>query len=127
MVPDFYAEYPKLCMGGWGATHLVVSPDGRALPCPAALLLPLDFPKVTEVSLEEIWYYSEAFNLFRGTGWMQEPCRSCPSEGDRLRRLPVPGLHGNWGPYRHRSCVSLFSMERAMAVPRIRRALAAGS
>jgi len=78
VVPDFYAEYPKPCMGGWGATHLVVSPDGRALPCPAALLLPLDFPKVTEVSLEEIWYYSEAFNLFRGTGWMQEPCRSCP-------------------------------------------------
>jgi len=78
VVPDYYAEYPKPCMGGWGATHLVVAPDGRALPCPAAYLLPLDFPRVGEVALEAIWYYSEAFNRFRGTAWMQEPCRSCP-------------------------------------------------
>jgi len=48
------------------------------LPCPAAYLLPLDFPRVGEVALEAIWYYSEAFNRFRGTAWMQEPCRSCP-------------------------------------------------
>jgi pyrroloquinoline quinone biosynthesis protein E len=27
--------------------------------------------------LREIWYNSDAFNRFRGYGWMREPCRSC--------------------------------------------------
>ena len=30
-----------------------------------------------EHSLAEIWAHSPAFNAFRGTAWMQEPCRSC--------------------------------------------------
>lgn len=80
VVPDYYADYPKPCMGGWGATHLIVAPDGRALPCPAAYILPMNFPHVQESSLEDIWYRSEAFNRFRGTAWMQEPCRSCPQK-----------------------------------------------
>jgi PqqA peptide cyclase len=33
---------------------------------------------VRERSLGWIWNESDAFARFRGTDWMQEPCRSCP-------------------------------------------------
>jgi pyrroloquinoline quinone biosynthesis protein E len=29
------------------------------------------------MSLDAIWRSSDAFNRFRGTDWMMEPCRSC--------------------------------------------------
>ena len=78
VIPDYYAARPKACMGGWGRSVMAVSPAGRALPCHAAESLPgFDFPTVTSASLETIWYRSEPFNRYRGTGWMQEPCRSC--------------------------------------------------
>lgn len=78
VVPDYHAKRPKACMGGWGRTVIAVSPAGRALPCHAAEGLPgFDFPDVRTLSLQEIWFRSEAFARFRGTGWMPEPCRSC--------------------------------------------------
>ena len=55
-----------------------VAPDGTALPCHTAKMLPgLAFPNVREQSLREIWFDSEGFNRYRGTGWMKEPCASC--------------------------------------------------
>jgi pyrroloquinoline quinone biosynthesis protein E len=30
--------------------------------------------------LTDIWRNSPAFNAFRGTDWMAEPCRSCPMQ-----------------------------------------------
>jgi pyrroloquinoline quinone biosynthesis protein E len=27
--------------------------------------------------VREIWFESEGFNRYRGTGWMKEPCASC--------------------------------------------------
>jgi PqqA peptide cyclase len=78
VVPDYYARRPKACMGGWGRQFLNVSPAGKVLPCHAAESLPgFDFPSVKSASLAEIWYRSEAFNRFRGTDWMPEPCHSC--------------------------------------------------
>jgi pyrroloquinoline quinone biosynthesis protein E len=78
VVPDYYARRPKACMGGWGRRFLNVSPAGKVLPCHAAETLNgLDFPSVLEASLSEIWYHSPAFERFRGTAWMPEPCRSC--------------------------------------------------
>jgi pyrroloquinoline quinone biosynthesis protein E len=32
---------------------------------------------VREHSLADIWKNSPAFNAFRGTSWMKEPCQSC--------------------------------------------------
>jgi pyrroloquinoline quinone biosynthesis protein E len=32
---------------------------------------------VREHALADIWTNSPAFNAFRGTDWMTEPCRSC--------------------------------------------------
>jgi pyrroloquinoline quinone biosynthesis protein E len=79
VLPDFYEELPKPCMGGWGTTAIVVAPNGEALQCQAAATIPgLEFANVREHPLDWIWNESDAFTRFRGTGWMQEPCRSCP-------------------------------------------------
>ncbi len=78
VLPDYYARYPKACMGGWGARLMNVTPSGRALPCHAAeTIAGLAFDNVREASLSEIWYRGAAFDAFRGTDWMKEPCRSC--------------------------------------------------
>jgi PqqA peptide cyclase len=79
VVPDYYARYPKPCLGGWGRRSLNVTPSGKVLPCHAAETIPhLEFWNVREHPLAEIWARSPAFQAFRGTNWMQEPCRSCP-------------------------------------------------
>lgn len=77
VVPDYYNDRPKACMGGWGSIFMTVAPDGAVLPCHSARLLPMTFPSVRDMPLREIWYDSEAFNRYRGDAWMQEPCRSC--------------------------------------------------
>lgn len=81
VTPDYYEERPKACMNGWGSLFLTVAPDGTALPCHSARLLPIDFPKVQSASLKEIWYDSPGFNHYRGDSWMPEPCRSCDEKG----------------------------------------------
>jgi pyrroloquinoline quinone biosynthesis protein E len=79
VLPDFYEDLPKPCMGGWGRTAIVVTPNGDVLPCQAASTIPgLEFANVREHPLEWIWNESDAFTRFRGTEWMQEPCRTCP-------------------------------------------------
>ena len=76
--PDYVDAKPKPCMAGWGAVFLVIAPDGVALPCHSARMLPgLDFPKVTEHGISHIWRDSEAFNKYRGTSWMSETCINC--------------------------------------------------
>ena len=78
VVPDYYARRPKPCMGGWARRSLNVTPSGRVLPCHAAESIPgLEFWSVRDHALPEIWCDSPAFRAFRGTDWMQEPCRSC--------------------------------------------------
>jgi PqqA peptide cyclase len=81
VVPDYFETRPKACMNGLGSVFLTVTPDGTALPCHAARMLPgFTFPNVRTDSVRSIWYDSEAFNHFRGTEWMKEPCRSCPEK-----------------------------------------------
>jgi pyrroloquinoline quinone biosynthesis protein E len=78
VVPDYYSDRPKPCMNGWGQKHLTVNPTGEVLPCPTAHEIPsMRFDNVREKSLAWIWRESEAFNRFRGTEWMPDPCRSC--------------------------------------------------
>lgn len=78
VVPDYYARYPKPCLGGWGRRSLNITPSGRVLPCHAAEVIPgLEFWSVRDHPLADIWRLSPAFNAFRGTEWMQEPCASC--------------------------------------------------
>lgn len=83
VVPDYYARYPKPCVGGWGRRSLNVMPDGLVLPCHAAQTIPgLEFWSVREHSLADIWVHSPAFNAFRGSAWMREPCASCPRRSE---------------------------------------------
>jgi len=78
VVPDYYAKYPKPCMGGWGRKLMLITPTGEALPCHAAQIISgLQFENVKDRSLREIWENSAAFQKFRGEGWMQEPCKTC--------------------------------------------------
>jgi pyrroloquinoline quinone biosynthesis protein E len=81
VVPDYFEDKPKACMNGWGSVFLAVAADGTALPCHAARTLPgLAFPNVTQQSVREIWYESDAFNRYRGDAWMKESCRTCPDK-----------------------------------------------
>jgi pyrroloquinoline quinone biosynthesis protein E len=78
VVPDYYAKYPKPCMGGWGRKLMLITPNGDALPCHAARVIPcLTFENVKNRSVSEIWNSSDAFQKFRGEAWMQEPCKTC--------------------------------------------------
>jgi len=97
VVPDYYARRPKACMGGWARRSLNVTPSGRVLPCHAAETIPgLRFWSVREHSLRSIWTESPAFQAFRGSDWMAEPCRTCELRGEdfggcRCQALAIAG------------------------------------
>ena len=79
VLPDWHADRPKPCMGGWGARTLVVDPSGRVLPCHGAAALPgLEFWRVPARPLRACWEEAPGMNAFRGEAWMQAPCRTCP-------------------------------------------------
>ena len=83
VVPDYYAKYPKACMGGWGRRLMLINPAGKVLPCHAAEVLPgMSFENVRDKTLAWIWQESSSFQKFRGEDWMQEPCRSCDRRGE---------------------------------------------
>ena len=47
VVPDYFETRPKPCMNGLGSVFLAITPDGTALPCHAARMLPgLNLPNV---------------------------------------------------------------------------------
>jgi len=104
VVPDYHAARPKACMGGWARSVIVIAPSGRALPCHAADSLPgFDFPSVRTQSLADIWTNSEAFNRYRGTGWMTGPCQGCPNAeadfgGCRCQAFALTGNATNTDP-----------------------------
>jgi PqqA peptide cyclase len=78
VVPDYYAKYPKPCMGGWGRKVVLIKPDGDVLPCHAANVLPgMTFENVEQRPLRQIWEESAAFQKYRGVDWMPELCRTC--------------------------------------------------
>jgi pyrroloquinoline quinone biosynthesis protein E len=103
VTPDYYEERPKGCMNGWGQVFLTVTPDGTALPCHSARMLPVEFPNVKEQSIEQIWHRSNGFNHFRGYEWMKEPCVSCDEKekdfgGCRCQAFMLTGDANNADP-----------------------------
>ena len=83
VVPDYYAKYPKACMGGWGRRLMLINPAGKVLPCHAAEVLPgMSFENVRDKTLAWIWQESSSFQQFRGEDWMPEPCRTCDRRGE---------------------------------------------
>jgi pyrroloquinoline quinone biosynthesis protein E len=104
VLPDYYEEFPKPCMGGWGRSYMTVTPAGEVWPCHAAGgITTLEFANVREHALEWIWNESDAFTRFRGDAWMPEPCRSCPRKtvdfgGCRCQAFLVAGDAGATDP-----------------------------
>jgi len=104
VVPDYFERRPKPCMNGLGSIFLTITPDGTALPCHAARMLPgIEFPNVRTSNVESVWYHSEGFNHFRGDSWMKEPCRSCPEKhkdfgGCRCQAYMLTGDAANADP-----------------------------
>ena len=104
VVPDYYAKFPKPCMGGWAKQILNVTPSGRVLPCHAAeSITHLQFDNVKDRPLADIWLNGDAFNKYRGTEWMKEPCRSCPRKeidfgGCRCQAFALTGDAANTDP-----------------------------
>ncbi len=129
VVPDYFERRPKPCMNGLGSVFLTIAPDGTALPCQAARMLPgLEFPSAREATIGSIWYDSPAFNRYRGEGWMREPCRSCPERsrdfgGCRCQAYLVTGDAANADPVcelsPHHHLIERFveDRERAGAAP----------
>ncbi len=121
VVPDYYAAEPKGCMGGWARRFINISPAGRALPCHAAETLPgFDWPDVRTHSLADIWYASEPFVRYRGTGWMPEPCRSCDRReqdwgGCRCQAFALTGDASRTDPACHLSPDHAMMAEAAQA------------
>jgi len=105
VIPDYYATRPKKCMGGWGRQFFNITPAGKILPCHAAeTITDLNFESVrSNHSIAWIWQNSDAFNKYRGTGWMPEPCRSCAFKeqdygGCRCQAFALTGSAGNTDP-----------------------------
>lgn len=104
VVPDYYARLPKKCMGGWGRQFFNISPSGKVLPCHAAeTITGLAFDTVRDHPLAWIWEHSPAFNRYRGTDWMPEPCRSCDRKeidygGCRCQAFALTGDAANTDP-----------------------------
>lgn len=104
VVHDHYAVRPKPCMGGWGRNLIDITPTGVVLPCHAAPTLPgLQFDNVRERPLAEIWLEGRAFQMFRGTEWMKEPCRTCDRReidwgGCRCQAFAMTGDAANTDP-----------------------------
>jgi PqqA peptide cyclase len=105
VVQDYYALRPKKCMGGWARQFFNISPAGKILPCHAAeTVTGLDFLSVrSNHSIAWIWQNSEAFNRYRGTGWMSQPCHSCEFKevdfgGCRCQAFALTGDAANTDP-----------------------------
>lgn len=101
---DHYAVRPKPCMGGWGRSLIDITPTGKVLPCHACLDIPgISVDSVREKALADIWFRGEAFQKFRGTAWMKEPCASCDRReidwgGCRCQALMMTGDACNADP-----------------------------
>ncbi|MBC6496777.1 MAG: pyrroloquinoline quinone biosynthesis protein PqqE [Alphaproteobacteria bacterium GM7ARS4] len=128
VVPDYYAQRPKNCMGGWGRQFMYVNPSGEVLPCHAAQCIPhLTFDSVREHSLAWIWRHSHAFNIYRGTDWMPEPCRTCDRReidwgGCRCQAMALTGDAAQTDPAcalspRHQEIFDMASLESAQETP----------
>ena len=129
VVPDYFETRPKACMNGLGSVFLTVAPDGLALPCHAARMLPgLDLPNVRDMSVQSIWYDSPAFNRFRGEAWMKAPCRSCPERtrdfgGCRCQAFLLTGDPDNadpvcdLSPHHHIVTTAVAQAERGALAP----------
>ena len=104
VVPDYYAKYPKPCMGGWGRKLMLITPNGDALPCHAAKVIP-------GLRIRQCERKQSARNLgeFAGVPKISRrrldasPLQDLRPPHHRLRRLPLPSPPPSRRCRRHRS------------------------
>ncbi|WP_024304556.1 pyrroloquinoline quinone biosynthesis protein PqqE [Pseudogulbenkiania sp. MAI-1] len=132
VIPDYFEDRPKACMNGWGAIHLTIAPDGVAMPCQEARVIPgLEFHSVRDRPLAWIWHDSPLFRKYRGLDWLPEPCRSCAEKekdfgGCRCQAFLLTGDAGNTDPACSRSPHHprvLAAVEQAIQPQRLRKPL----
>ena len=122
VVPDYYARYPKPCVGGWGRRSLNVTPAGKVLPCHAAEVDPR--PRI----LERARPFARR-HLDELAGLQRVPrhrldegaVRKLPTPRAGFRRLPLPGVraHRRCRARPTRSATSRPRMTRVAALARI--------
>lgn len=104
VIPDYYADWPKACMGGWAQRFLHVTPGGTVLPCHAAETIPgLAFETVHDRPLSEIWADNAAFRKYRGLEGLPETCQTCEQRdidfgGCRCQAFALTGSAGAVDP-----------------------------
>ena len=104
VLPDYFSDRPKPCMGGWGQIAMVIDPRGKVLPChDAGRIETLEFWSAKDRSLAECWHEAPGMRAFRGTEWMPEPCRSCDRKaldfgGCRCQAFALTGDAGATDP-----------------------------
>ena len=113
-------------MGGWGRRFINISPAGKVPRHAAETITGLSFDSVGEKSLQEM-ENSEAFQKYRGTDWMPEPCRSCERRevdwsGCRCRAFALTGDAGNTDPAcalspEHDKMLAIAASESGAAAP----------
>jgi pyrroloquinoline quinone biosynthesis protein E len=83
---------------------MTVTPAGKVLPCHASETIKwLQFDNVRDRPLSDIWLNGHAFQAYRGTAWMKEPCKTCDRReidwgGCRCQALAMTGDAANADP-----------------------------
>jgi coenzyme PQQ biosynthesis enzyme PqqE len=104
VVPDYYARYPKPCVGGWGRRSLNVTPAGKVLPCHAAQSITgLEFWNVRERSLANILGEFPGLQRLPRHRMDEGAVRKLPASRAGFRRLPLPSLRAHRRRHRNRS------------------------
>jgi pyrroloquinoline quinone biosynthesis protein E len=108
VVPDYYALRPKKCMGGWGRQFFNISPSGKILPCHAAeTITGLEFLSVRS---------NHSIGSLQSLSWHRLDAGAVPElriQGDRFRRLPLPGLCADRRCRQYRSGLHAVAAARA--------------
>ena len=119
VVPDYYAKFPKPCMGGWGRGIINVTPQGRVLPCHAAEV-------DQRARVRQRPRQAARRDLAQRTGVPEVPRHrldegavpELPAARDRLRRLPLPGLRTDGRCGQYRSCLLALAAARGVGAGR---------
>ena len=112
--PDYYAQRPKACMGGWGRMFMNISPTGKVLPCHAA-------ETITGLAVRQRHRAlpGRYLGILRGLSALSRnglDARALPelrAARDRLGRLPLPGSRPHRPRRQHRP--GLRAVARAFA------------
>ena len=114
VVPDYYARFPKACVGGWGRRSLNVTPSGKVLPCHAAESIPgLDvLERARACARRHLGQFAGVPRVPRHR--LDAGAVPLVPEGEGgFRRLPLPGLCAHRRRARDRSGVPPLAASRA--------------